>query len=108
MLKLKDLPKVKDAEIVFGWYDEDYYQKVLKEAREAKESGKIKRYGEMVFSQIFFRGKTDKVVVHATHSAEDVDHAWRFFKAAATSWAPKHENKEIFCGYILELLRLPE
>jgi hypothetical protein len=59
------------------------------------------KYNDM-FSSLFFSG--GKIEVKKTVSDQDKEKGLRYFKALASSFSPKHEEKEAICALILSEL----
>lgn len=68
---------------------------LLKEAK-ARDTTK----GVEKFNQLFYSGGEVQLQKDITGTWKET--AWLFCKSLMRSWAPKHEDKEIVCGMIME------
>lgn len=95
-------PDFTDADLAFSANIPNYleWRKVAYDAISSDEGRKILTPYCNLASSIFFKGgkipsKRDDV------TEEEYIKGKNFFKIVLSSWAPKHEDKELICGYIL-------
>jgi hypothetical protein len=95
--KIESFPELSLAEIAFGEYPKDFFDKVLKMPKE-----KNHKDWEDKVNKLFFSGGT--IPTNDGNDAEYINNGLRVFKAILGSFTPKHEHKVEVCAKILRSL----
>lgn len=100
--RIEEFPVTSNADLAFGGYDDEFFNKCLREARAEGMTGYGDTEYEKKFSSLFFRGGS--IDVNCELDEEYLDSGLKCFKAIASSFKPKHEHKTMVCAYILKSL----
>lgn len=95
-MKIELIPEVKDVDLAFSTQKTN--KKLLEIAREKGFYNGDTKYNKM-FSSLFFGG--GKIECKKSVSDENKSKVLRYFKALASSFEPKHEEKEAVCALLL-------
>jgi hypothetical protein len=88
-------PKVENAAMAFGQYDNEWFKSVM-----AIEPLPGDSKWEDVAMDIFYKGGT--VPINMELDKEYLQLGMRMFSTVIGSWNPKHEHKQKVCGLILK------
>ena len=92
-----------DLDIVFGRYDGKWFNEMLLKAKEVGITGRNSNTKwEKTFSDIIFDGGS--IPYHSDWEETYIKKALRQFKAVASSFSSKHEDKTAVCAYMLKIL----
>lgn len=98
-MKIELIPEIKDVDLAFSTQKTN--KKLLSLAKESGFYNGNTKYNDM-FSSLFFRG--GKINCNKKLDEESKVKLLRYFKALASSFDPKHEEKEAVCALILSWL----
>jgi len=98
-MKIELIPEVKDVDLVFSTQETN--KKLLAIAREKGFYNGDTKYNKM-FSSLFFGG--GKIYCKKSLKDEDKSKLLRYIKSLASSFQPKHEEKEAVCALPLSWL----
>ena len=95
--------EVLDVDIAFGGYDNQWFNDILKKAKDIGIDGcNSNTKWEKIFSSIFYNGGS--FLLNTRWEKEYTDKAVRQFRVVKNSYRPKHQEKTAVCAYMIKIL----